>query len=158
MIFRLEEIADEGLFFEISKNGKWLTNIREIAEETGETKLLSPVSFSAGIQKMSGYLSVSGKLSFELSSPCVRCLKTARSKIGGQIGFFISLSRKENRIDISDDMRQQVAMAMPERIMCSDECKGLCAMCGKDLNEGVCSCKTEETDNRFQALKQPDPS
>lgn len=159
MIFRPEEIGDGGLFFEVSKSGEWLTNIREIAENKGETKLLSDVFFAANIEKMDGHLSVSGSLSFDLLSPCARCLKPARGKVSRQIAFFLPLkSRREKIVDISDDMREQVAMAMPERQMCSGGCKGLCPLCGTDLNENVCGCKTEKTDERFEVLKQLGPS
>ena len=154
MIFKKEEIGDDRLFFEVSKNSPWLTNISEIAGNKGETKLASPVLFSAGIEKICGQLWVSGKLSFEILEPCSRCLKPVQSKIKHDIDTFIPLSEKEKIIDISDDMREQVAMAMPERIICRGNCKGLCSGCGTDLNEKPCTCSKEKTDPRFEVLKQ----
>ena len=43
-------------------------------------------------------------------------------------------------------------MNAPSRFLCSEECKGLCPVCGKNLNEGECSCETEGTDPRFDIL------
>ncbi len=154
MTFRTEEILDGGLFFEIYKNGGWLTNIAEIAENKGETKLLSDIFFSARVEKIGGHLSVSGGLSFDLRSPCSRCLKPAQKSIAGQIGFSRPLARKENMIDISEDMREQVAMAIPQRLVCDDKCKGLCTGCGTDLNENNCLCETEKDNSRFKVLRE----
>ncbi len=43
-------------------------------------------------------------------------------------------------------------MNSPARYLCSEECKGLCPVCGKNLSEGDCSCNKEGTDPRFDIL------
>lgn len=154
MIFRLEEIGNDRLFFEVSRNGRWLANMAEIAEGGGDTKLLSPVSFSASIEKIGGQLSVSGKLSFELLSPCARCLKPVREDISRGINFVFPVAERGKKIDISDDMREQVAMAMPEKTVCAENCKGLCAYCGENLNDTPCNCEMQGVDPRLKALKE----
>ena len=40
------------------------------------------------------------------------------------------------------------------RLICSNECKGLCPVCGKDLNDGECACQEEEGDIRLAPLAQ----
>lgn len=57
-------------------------------------------------------------------------------------------------IDISEDVRQTVLLAVPLKLLCSQSCKGLCPQCGKNLNEGLCSCTEETTDPRWEALRQ----
>ncbi len=154
MIFRKEEIGDERLFFEVSKNSPWLTNISEITDDKGKVKLVSPVFFSVGVKKVDEQLWIVGKLSFELLEPCSRCLKPAQSKIKHNIDAFIPLPEKENIIDVSDDMKEQVAIAMPERLICKGNCKGLCSDCGADLNEKPCACPKQKMDSKFEVLKQ----
>ncbi len=148
------EIENNRLFFEVSKNAEWLTNIRELSESGSETKLLSSVFFSAGIEKIGGQVCVSGELSFELVCPCSRCVKPAKTGIRRQILSFLPLRKGESKIDISDNMREQVAMAMPEKTVCAENCKGLCMICGEDLNEKICNCLTNQTVSKFSMLKK----
>ena len=60
------------------------------------------------------------------------------------------LDRRE--LDDGDVYKRQV-LAMDSKHVCSEDCKGLCATCGADLNQGPCGCKPE-IDPRFAALAQ----
>jgi uncharacterized protein len=55
-------------------------------------------------------------------------------------------------IDLDPILREQVLLALPMNVVCREECKGLCATCGKDLNEGPCSCQPR-VDPRWTALR-----
>ena len=57
-----------------------------------------------------------------------------------------------NEIDIDRLVREQVLLALPVRLLCSEECKGLCPTCGADLNTETCACEQRETDPRWAAL------
>ena len=57
-------------------------------------------------------------------------------------------------IDADELAREQILLALPVRQLCREECRGLCPTCGADLNtQETCSCHTEETDPRWDALK-----
>ncbi len=56
-------------------------------------------------------------------------------------------------IDITEDVRQTVLVAVPLKLLCREECLGLCPHCGKDLNEGPCACTPDEVDSRWEALR-----
>ena len=56
-------------------------------------------------------------------------------------------------IDITEDVRQTVLVAVPLKLLCREDCLGLCPHCGKDLNEGPCECRVEETDSRWDKLR-----
>ncbi len=61
-------------------------------------------------------------------------------------------------IDITEDVRQTVLVAVPLKLLCREDCLGLCPHCGKDLNVGPCDCKPVEIDSRWEklrALKDP---
>jgi uncharacterized protein len=47
-------------------------------------------------------------------------------------------------LDLAEDVRQYLLLAMPIKLVCKDECAGLCPTCGKNLNDIKCNCKTEE--------------
>lgn len=59
-----------------------------------------------------------------------------------------------NMINIAEDVRQTLLLAVPLKLLCSEQCKGLCARCGKNLNDGACSCREEIVDTRWERLRQ----
>ncbi|MDH4069744.1 MAG: DUF177 domain-containing protein [Ignavibacteria bacterium] len=56
-------------------------------------------------------------------------------------------------VDITDDVRQTLLLAVPFKLLCTDQCKGLCPHCGKNLNDETCSCTGSGDDTRWEALK-----
>jgi uncharacterized protein len=57
-------------------------------------------------------------------------------------------------IDITEDVRQTVLIAVPLKLLCREDCLGLCPHCGKDLNQGPCGCRSEEIDTRWEKLRE----
>ena len=55
---------------------------------------------------------------------------------------------------LEDVLREQVLLALPLKVTCRDDCKGLCVHCGKNLNEEQCSCTTAIEDPRWTALRE----
>ncbi len=55
-------------------------------------------------------------------------------------------------IDMSDDVRQTVLLAVPLKLLCSDHCKGLCPHCGMNFNLGTCTCTESVVDPRWEQL------
>ncbi len=56
-------------------------------------------------------------------------------------------------LDLEDAVRQYWTAALPMQPLCRPDCRGLCPRCGKDWNQGACSCSPEE-DERWSALRQ----
>lgn len=59
-----------------------------------------------------------------------------------------------DKIDIRKDLRDFALLAIPMKKLCSDDCKGLCFKCGKDLNNGNCECDTSNMDSRWLPLME----
>lgn len=59
-----------------------------------------------------------------------------------------------NRLRVEDLLRQILILEMPMHVYCSDDCKGLCEVCGKNLNEGPCQCVKEGGHPGLQKLAQ----
>lgn len=57
-------------------------------------------------------------------------------------------------LDLSPLLRAEVLIDTSHRVLCREDCKGLCANCGANLNEGDCNCRDEEIDPRMAALKK----
>jgi uncharacterized protein len=55
---------------------------------------------------------------------------------------------------LEDTLREQVLLSVPLKTLCREDCKGLCPHCGRDLNQGECSCTEQMEDPRWAALKE----
>ena len=60
---------------------------------------------------------------------------------------------KGKEIDLARAIREQILLSVPPSPLCSEDCKGLCPKCGKDLNDGECGCDRTVLDPRWAALK-----
>ncbi len=65
----------------------------------------------------------------------------------------VSASYSGDEIDFTHEIQEQVAMEIPLKPLCREGCKGLCQVCGTDLNQNLCSCQHEHTNSKFSALK-----
>ncbi len=59
-----------------------------------------------------------------------------------------------DKINIANDVRDYALLAIPMKKLCKEDCKGLCASCGKDLNYSECDCTNEGSDPRWQPLEK----
>ncbi|HOI81316.1 MAG: DUF177 domain-containing protein [Thermovirgaceae bacterium] len=60
----------------------------------------------------------------------------------------------EGEIDLSDQVWEYLILSLPEKVLCSEECQGICPVCGKNKNSGECRCPGRETDPRFDVLAE----
>lgn len=57
-------------------------------------------------------------------------------------------------LELDDVVISDILLSLPQKNLCKEDCKGLCQTCGKNLNEGDCSCDKREIDPRLEMLKQ----
>ncbi len=57
------------------------------------------------------------------------------------------------QIDLDPIVREQVLLALPMHVVCREDCRGLCGMCGQNLNEAACGCESKRVDPRLAVLK-----
>jgi len=60
---------------------------------------------------------------------------------------------KDDAIDLADMIREQIYLNLPMKLICRDDCQGLCPRCGINLNLKTCSCQLDQGHPGFQALK-----
>jgi uncharacterized protein len=116
---------------------------------------------------------LSGDVATNVEMACARCLEpvvqnVARSfdllyrPLGSDAGREeISVTAADAEIGyyqgeglaLEDAVREQVLLALPLKVLCREDCKGLCAHCGKNLNLERCSCAEPIEDPRWSALK-----
>jgi len=64
-----------------------------------------------------------------------------------EIGYY-----DKNGLLLEDVVREQVLLTLPGRTLCKEDCRGLCAHCGQNLNDGNCNCVNTVVDPRWNAL------
>lgn len=59
-----------------------------------------------------------------------------------------------NRLNLGDTIRESILLGLPMKSLCREDCRGLCAVCGTNLNDQNCGCEAEKTDPRLEILKK----
>lgn len=145
----------------------------EIDLDLEDAKAVGRTDLHGVAQRIEGKAHISGRLTANVEFACVRCLQTTLFKIDAEFDDVfiepdaegetdVSLEAEEldesyaldGRIDIAEAVREQIILALPDRPLCGEDCKGLCPKCGTNLNLIKCNCITSDTDPRWAALKQ----
>jgi uncharacterized protein len=61
---------------------------------------------------------------------------------------------EDGRLEIDDAVKEELMLNFPKKLLCSEDCLGLCPKCGKPKREGDCGCVTKEIDPRLEVLKK----
>ena len=98
-----------------------------------------------------------------LDGPCMRCLEEAAREIDvdareidqpGDVDELSSPYLDGDELDLASWARDALALALPVQIVCRDDCAGLCAVCGQNLNEDPGHEHEREPDPRWAALRE----
>ena len=115
---------------------------------------------------------VLGDFSTTIEIRCARCVEPVPTKIGGDFDLLYrplgvdagrderSISEAETEIgyytgdgiQLEDVLREQILLALPVKVVCSEGCRGICAGCGRNLNVESCICEEQPPDPRWAAL------
>ena len=125
-----------------------------------------PVVAQGVVRNTAGVLLMKGNVTTTIHGICDRCAAEFDRFIDFPIDVVLvtELSNEENEdewvfplegdsADLDDIVRTVFVLNLDSKLLCKDDCKGLCHRCGKNLNDGPCSCQ-KELDPRFAALKQ----
>ena len=85
-------------------------------------------------------LIVTGSAFVPLATVCARCLDDIRVPITVKDLCFHFEKVKDLEVDLTEDVREELLLAVPSCFYCSPDCKGICPMCGANLNHETCSC------------------
>ena len=144
-------------------------NVPDLISGEDDTSLSSNLNFDLNVAKVLKEVSVRGKIWFSIESLCARCLRNVDLIITPEIKLVLSPSdvsdEKDNEeniqheaysgdeIDLGDYLREVIAMSLPIKVLCDEECRGLCPSCGANLNTRECSCREDWVDPRVGALR-----
>ncbi|GAC1658510.1 MAG: hypothetical protein NVS9B12_11000 [Vulcanimicrobiaceae bacterium] len=116
----------------------------------------APAQVALEIHGIEQLLEVVGAIDVEAIGACGRCLEEVRSQMHLDVNeelepkaalkddpFSESNVLSGDRLDVADLIRQLVLSAAPFAVLCDPECRGLCANCGSNKNQGACTCLPE---------------
>ena len=126
-----------------------------------------PVRASGTVRNTAGVLMMSGSISTCIHGICDRCASPFDREVSFPLDGVVlvtEMANEENEdewvfplegdsADLDDIVRTVFVLNFSSKLLCREDCKGLCARCGKNLNEGPCNCQ-KEMDPRLAALRQ----
>jgi len=102
----------------------------------------APIRYRLNACLIGRELIVRGRLDTEVSFQCSRCAEFFPLALRGvKMEYAASLEAGVESVDLTDEMRETILLAFPSFPICRQECRGLCAQCGADLNKGACACR-----------------
>ncbi len=124
------------------------------------------------LQRLGRDIRIQGRLTTELEVCCDRCLALFSFPVATHFDVFyapievltpeqeVALTERDlafgfyrnDLIDLTGLVREQIRLALPFRLLCREDCRGLCPHCGADLNQQECGCRDPGTDPRWAAL------
>ncbi len=134
MKIRITQISFEGSVFTDAIDPKALDL------DTDVVHFLGPLAVKAEASKITNAVSVKLQVAGKAEFLCGRCLKGIERDLRKEIALTYPLEATEQFIDLDPDIREELIVDYPINPLCSADCKGLCARCGKNLNEGGCTC------------------
>jgi uncharacterized protein len=167
MKVRFGEIPEEGLRYEINDES-WFPD--------HDLNRSGPVR-SVVVLKRNGVdrVLLTGEIHTAVAFDCDRCLENFTMAIDNDFSLDLEYSPgsrqdpsehecspsemdmiylKEPVVDIFEILTQQIFLMIPEKVLCSESCKGLCPRCGINLNQEKCDCKQDLSSSPFAVLKR----
>ncbi len=167
MIIDLITLRESPFEFEVSLAPE------EIDLGSDEAQLKNDVKVKAVLTRHIAQIDVEGTISAPLEIDCSRCLQAINKDL--EVNFHAAFVAPENfteskeaelnaddldvsvlegnEINITELVREQLLLNLPEQVFCREDCQGLCEKCGANRNLIDCNCKQKEVDPRWAALK-----
>jgi uncharacterized protein len=121
-----------------------------------------------------GEVRIQGRYTVEMTAECDRCLGRATFPLNESFDLFyrpmaeiaheeeVAIDEGESEIgfyegegvELEDILRERVLLALPMQRVCSQACRGICPVCGKNRNDGACDCQPDAKDDRWGALRK----
>ncbi len=145
-----------------------------VAPPSDDVVLAEPVAGQFTLRGTGATVHVQGRVAAAAGLVCGACLRrfsqtlevdideefarpTGQIEVAGEQALtpedFVAAISADDVIDLTELVRQHLALALPIAPRCTPDCRGLCPRCGADRNAGGCECDTQEIDPRFDALR-----
>lgn len=141
-------------------------HIAELKGETENDYVFKDVKVSGEITNIGDVLEFGGKIFGRFETECARCLKPTETEFCVEFTEMLKnvdeeISDKDavvifegNTVELSEIIRSNILVNLSTKYLCSEDCKGICPVCGADLNESDCGCEKEYIDPRLEGLRK----
>lgn len=133
---KISDIQPQGLELDVKVPGD------SIALEGDELKAITAISVKAKIEKVGHTIIARSLIQSVYAGNCSRCLEPASQPWKNSYIFNFSVDPTTEFIDLSEEVRQELILNLPVRLLCAEACKGICVGCRVNLNTEECKCKT----------------
>jgi uncharacterized protein len=156
MRFKINEIGDEGLVLDVPVTSEWLaTACPDLEARPG----LAGLSLRGRFTRSGDDYLLQGHIGGVLETTCARCLESARVHLDAPIAVtFVPADEDDEaldedddvvgfagrEIDVSDEVRDEILLAIPLKPLCEESCRGLCSVCGGNRNAVLCDCEAQQ--------------
>ncbi len=141
-------IFNTGLFVKINISGLQDESSRAVHEEYDpkahdlefvDLTYLEKVVLNGVVEKFRDTLTFHGNLTSRIQHVCARCLSQVEEGIDLPFQMVYEVQGKDE-IDTTEDIREMLILDHPIKFLCTENCLGLCSVCGANLNSGPCKC------------------
>ena len=102
-----------------------------------------PLRLKVEAWKSDNDLTVDGHIEGERNFTCSLCLEEFNNLFEKDFTLHYDIKGRDS-VTIDQDVRDEIILEHPIRILCSPDCRGLCSFCGANLNQETCNCKGDE--------------
>lgn len=134
MKIHIRKIRIEGIEISESLSPEWIGLTRK-----DNVRFVVPIAIEAKITRVEDEMFVQITANSQYGSFCYRCLEDMNSDWTADFTLAFDIDKQKEFIDISEDVRQELILNLPTRILCQEDCKGLCIDCGVNLNKNECA-------------------
>ncbi len=125
----------------------------------------TPIDVTATAKNRASLVSVKIDVSFDYVRNCDRCSEEYTRHMNMSFTHNIAqtlvddgnddyIETPDFMLELDEVVTSDVLLSLPQKNLCKSDCKGLCAVCGQNLNFGECSCNDKQIDPRLEILKQ----
>ena len=151
MIIETASIPQEGREF----RGEDPRSILDL-EDDENLRVEGHVCYRLRVNVVSGELIVRGEVSTDMAFRCSLCAGFFATKVrDSAFECVVDIADESESVDLTGDIREAMILSFPAYPVCRPDCRGLCAQCGANLNQGECHCRPPE-DGRWDALSNLD--
>ena len=142
LICQISNLPDEGVVLEGDVSFEELD-----IESDFRFTLDRPMHYRLHVSLAKQDVVVTGSLSATVTAICDRCAEPADLHLEVNDVLHTYKNILGQPIDLTEEVREDILLAFPQSFHCSDDCKGLCPVCGQNLNMGQCSCEAPSDDD-----------
>jgi len=146
------KLTPEGIEISGEEPGKYLE-----LENDDNILSISNIFYKIIVSIVNNGVLIRGKISAILTCTCAKCTDQFDYELlNKDICHFFEIPNK-TEIDLTEQLREDILINLPQIYLCSDNCKGICVVCGQNLNKNKCSCQVhEEEENIWKKLENID--